>query len=203
MTIRPETGRLLAAGCGPLRSSLPLLLGVLLLGLSGARPAHAQIPGYPPSYSNMPVSTVCGSGDVTCSCPYCSNGYWVVASTGPLTIQFTAAPALCSNVQVAVSVTAPNHPPGTVVGTSGFLAPGQSMTPLTTQVDAGTYLVSFTPTFQVAGCNSGVGFVFGTVSIGPQSDPVPALSVWGFGALAAALAGCAVLAMTKAFRARV
>jgi hypothetical protein len=171
------------------------VLGILFI-LSPAKLAYSQLPLYPPDFVQRSVSTACSTGVLACS------QYGVIVSGGSppdsLEIQFTASPALCSNVQVLVSID------GTPVGTSAFLAPGQSMLPLTASVPPGNHSIGFTPTFQTA-CNaSGSVFVFGSAS-GTVVQPAvgaPTLSSFALGALAVALAGCAFLMMTKALQAR-
>jgi hypothetical protein len=192
MAQRSRIWRLPATGWG-LRAGVRPLLAVLFT-LSAVAPGYSQVPGPPPSGTGGPVFTAC-NGDVL-TCLTSSSGPLFEPSSAVLTIGFTAATPLCSSVQVAVSVD------GTLVGTSGVLAPGESMIPLTALVTAGTHFVYFSPTFQAAGCPSVVNFAYGSYSISSQfvAAPVPALSTWSLLRLAVLLAVSPALIMTKALR---
>jgi hypothetical protein len=149
------------------RSSV-LLATVLLLFAAG--PVSSQFIFGQPGYSAAPLTTFCGVG--AASCPgEALELYEAVPAV--VTVQFTAANQLCSNVQVAVSLE------GTPLGTSAILSPGQSMSPIAAgTISSGYHSVSFSPTFQAAGCNSGSAFVFGTATISyqPVVGAVPAPS---------------------------
>jgi hypothetical protein len=148
------------------RSSM-LLATVLLLFAAG--PVSSQFPVDPPGYSATPLHTFCEVGVTSCSGE--ALGLYEAVPT-VVTVQFTAANQLCSNVQVAVSLD------GTPLGTSAILSPGQSMSPIAAGTISGYHSVSFSPTFQAAGCNSGSAFVFGTATISyqPVVGAVPAPS---------------------------
>jgi hypothetical protein len=137
--------------------------------------SYAQFSNYSSSSTIIPLpAVICTSGGQLCSPSFTTAVN--LSQTGPITINYTASPEHCSNIQVLVSLD------GTLVTTSAFLMPGQSTGPilLTSTASAGSHTIGLQAQGEVGGCNEGVLSSWtGTLTITAQTTSTDASSCPG------------------------
>lgn len=149
------------------------VLGVAMLGaLFGAASAQAQT-------RNIAVVVICTSSGEVCSPSFATT--FTPPAAGPANLSFTASTSGCSNAQVAFTVD------GTLVGTTAFLAPGQTGLVTTGSLSATSHTVALQATGEVGGCNSGtLGSWGGTLTVPAALSSTPAPATWLLAALGVA-----------------